>query len=216
MKKEMLKMMMKKYNCQELKVVDKINPQDAGALSNGEFRIVFDVQSEIFNIDKKRVLLIEDVITKDNIHLYYEFMSDEDIKTYKDILNISFRSRKEAIEAHLSIDLLALDSSKFIFNNCYLINSSIFGIEDTLKPIDEYIEEIKAGSEYKEYISRNIQKEYYIQNGIGKAKYIINFYDGKSTHKDGSKFFAIKIFTNKKELIKYEKELIKDGYTSTK
>ena len=40
--------------------------------------------------------------------------------------------------------------------------------------------------------------EYNLRYNIGKAKYVVNFHDGKKTHKDGSKFFDIQIFSNKK------------------
>lgn len=56
-------------------------------------------------------------------------------------------------------------------------------------------------------------KRFYIQNGIGKAKYIVNHHDGTKTHKDGSAFFDISIFKNKKELAKFTNNLRKNGYT---
>jgi hypothetical protein len=45
-------------------------------------------------------------------------------------------------------------------------------------------------------------KKYKEQHGIGKAKYTVSFYDGKKTHKDGSPFYDIKIFKNKKGMEK--------------
>jgi len=47
---------------------------------------------------------------------------------------------------------------------------------------------------------------------IGKAKYSIDFHDGKSTHKDGSPFWGINIFKNKKDLAKAIKDYTKKGY----
>ena len=47
---------------------------------------------------------------------------------------------------------------------------------------------------------------------IGKAKYSIDFHDGKSTHKDGSPFWGIDIFKNKKDLAKAIKDYTKKGY----
>jgi len=55
-------------------------------------------------------------------------------------------------------------------------------------------------------------KNYNIMHGVGSSKYLVNFHDGVNTHKDGSEFYDIKIFTNKKELKKFEKELLKEGY----
>ena len=48
-------------------------------------------------------------------------------------------------------------------------------------------------------------------SNIGTVKYVVNFYDG-STHKDGSKFYAIKTFKNKKKFEAFQKELLSKGY----
>ena len=50
------------------------------------------------------------------------------------------------------------------------------------------------------------------QFGIGKAKYIINFHDGEKKHTDGSKFFDIAVFSNKKDFFKRINQLKKDNY----
>jgi len=55
-------------------------------------------------------------------------------------------------------------------------------------------------------------KVYYTQNNIGKAKYTVNFYDGIQKHKDGSDFYGIQIFKNKKKRDEYIKKLNKEGY----
>ena len=55
-------------------------------------------------------------------------------------------------------------------------------------------------------------KEFYEQHNIGKAKYCVNFHDGVQTHKDGSKFFGIAIFKNKKKLKAFKDDLIEKGY----
>tara|TARA_S200002703_G_scaffold159548_1_gene173412 strand:- start:323 stop:508 length:186 start_codon:yes stop_codon:yes gene_type:complete len=55
-------------------------------------------------------------------------------------------------------------------------------------------------------------KTYYTQQNIGKAKYCLNYHDGKTEHKDGSPFFDIYIFTNKKKLEAKIKELESEGY----
>lgn len=57
-----------------------------------------------------------------------------------------------------------------------------------------------------------MEKTFYIQKNIGKTKYILNFHDGIQTHKDGSPFFDIKIFSNIRELNKKIKELKLLGY----
>ena len=56
------------------------------------------------------------------------------------------------------------------------------------------------------------KKRYYQKDGIGKAKYTISYHDGKKTHKDGSDFFDIQIFKNKKDLAKFVNTLHKGGY----
>jgi hypothetical protein len=50
-------------------------------------------------------------------------------------------------------------------------------------------------------------------HSIGKAKYVIDYYDGKSTHKDGSPFIGIQTFSNKLKLQQAIKELKSEGYT---
>ena len=57
------------------------------------------------------------------------------------------------------------------------------------------------------------KKQYYEQHGIGKAKYTVSKHDGKQKHKDGSDFYDIAIFKNKKDLAKYIDDLKKQGYT---
>jgi len=57
------------------------------------------------------------------------------------------------------------------------------------------------------------KKLYYEMDNVGKAKYTVNFTDGKETHGDGSPFYGIKIFKNKKDKEGFIKLLKKDGYT---
>lgn len=54
-------------------------------------------------------------------------------------------------------------------------------------------------------------KEYYIQNNVGDSKYVVNYHDGKKTHKDGSKFYDMKSFTNKLKRDEFIKELNESG-----
>jgi len=57
-----------------------------------------------------------------------------------------------------------------------------------------------------------MEKNFYIQEGIGKAKYVVNFHNGVKKHNDGSDFYDIKIFKNKKDLDKFKETLLKRGY----
>lgn len=52
-----------------------------------------------------------------------------------------------------------------------------------------------------------------VQYNVGrKGNYIVNFHDGEKTHKDGSPFFDMRIFRNKKEFEKFQKQLKEEGY----
>lgn len=55
-------------------------------------------------------------------------------------------------------------------------------------------------------------KRYYITHNVGTCKYLVSFHDGESTHRDGSPFYGIRSFSNKKKMAKFEKDLLKDGY----
>ena len=60
------------------------------------------------------------------------------------------------------------------------------------------------------------KKRFKRQDGIGKAKYTISYHDGKKKHKDGSDFFDIKIFKNRKDLSDFVGTLAKQGYKLTR
>jgi len=55
-------------------------------------------------------------------------------------------------------------------------------------------------------------KTFYTQYNIGKAKYVVSYHDGKSTHPDGSPFFDIAIFKNKKKLKTFTDNLKSIGF----
>ena len=109
------------------------------------------------------------VITKDNIYLYYEFMSDYDkfvLANANTIENALLREvlieRNKTLNGYFSFssfqdnfdNVKTIDYEHNKYSNRHTtIGRIYFGIVDTLKPIDEYIEEIKASSEYKEYIA---------------------------------------------------------------
>lgn len=58
-------------------------------------------------------------------------------------------------------------------------------------------------------------RTFYEQHGIGRAKYTVSFHNGTSTHKDGSPFFDIAIFRNKRKMERFKKDLAEQGYTQT-
>ena len=104
------------------------------------------------------------VITKENIHLYYEFMSEDDIKKHKNITHTLLHNR--ALNILINLHIIDGTSKTFDkdfrnFNHISLVtykdtgirlHSFIFGIKDTLKPIDEYVSQIKESEAYQSYI----------------------------------------------------------------
>jgi len=144
-RKELLKIMLKKYNKQKIKVVDKIDSNFAGSLCNGDIKIVFDVDKDF--------LIIQDNITIDNIHLYYEFMSDEDLPLHHRTIRNVFYDRKNLILKYLYLTN-SLNNEKLIQFIYHKYTQSFFGIKDILKPIDEYIAEIKDSEGYGEYLAK--------------------------------------------------------------
>ena len=56
-------------------------------------------------------------------------------------------------------------------------------------------------------------KKYYVQYNIGKVKYLVNYHNGKETHKDGSEFYNIQAFRNKENMNDFITDLKKEGYT---
>lgn len=101
--------------------------------------------------------------------------------------------------------------SKNMYKGQYLVQTAdekIKGFKSNeLESLKENIEQIHEAKPVKG------KKSFYQMDNVGKAKYTINKYDGKSTHKDGSPFYDIAIFSNKKDLEKYKKDLFKQEYT---
>ena len=48
-------------------------------------------------------------------------------------------------------------------------------------------------------MNKYLIQDYFVTYGIGKAKYVLNYYKGNK-HTDGSRFYDIRIFKNKKAL----------------
>lgn len=55
-------------------------------------------------------------------------------------------------------------------------------------------------------------KIFRIQYNIGKVKYAVSYHDGVKKHGDGSEFWDLKTFRNKKKLASFVKELEAQGY----
>lgn len=57
------------------------------------------------------------------------------------------------------------------------------------------------------------QKTYNIQYNIGSVRYVVNYYDGIKTYKDGSPFYDLATFSNKKKMNDFIRHLKAEGYT---
>jgi len=55
-------------------------------------------------------------------------------------------------------------------------------------------------------------KKYYLLDNVGTVKYTVNYHDGVKTHRDGSKFYDIALFSNKKKRDRFVSGLEKEGY----
>ena len=123
-------------------------------------------------------------ITEENLPLYHKFMSDEDLiynrkivdsvlakrlKMLADILNI--KNNKElqvfGVEGLNGSDTTRIHRLDVVFNN-YLLKTVIYEVEDTLAPINEYIEEIKNSDAFKEF-----KRDILIQEAIDITNVVI-------------------------------------------
>ena len=55
-------------------------------------------------------------------------------------------------------------------------------------------------------------KNFYSQDSIGKSKYTISYHNGTKTHDDGSPFYDIATFKNKKMRNGFIRKLKSEGY----
>lgn len=55
-------------------------------------------------------------------------------------------------------------------------------------------------------------KTYYEMQNVGRARYVVNYHNGVKTHRDGSNFYDIAIFSNGKKKDAFVKELQANGY----
>jgi len=65
----------------------------------------------------------------------------------------------------------------------------------------------------KKQMNEAENKVFNIKHNVGKAKYVINYHDGVKKHKDGSPFFDIQIYSNKRDFDKAVRLLKQDGYS---
>ena len=166
MRKELEKLTTK----QLIKLVKTFEHYPAVTLKDGKDYILSYLEDEACSISEKEIaeyLLKNGVlITKENIHLFYQFMSDEqiksldssdlrDIKTGTPLISTILSRRMIIIREILCLHPSVLDKYKnYTFGlNDSVLAQSIFGVKDILKPIDEYIAEIKDSEQYKIFTS---------------------------------------------------------------
>ena len=89
-------------------------------------------------------------ITKDNIHLYYEFMNTDDLNEYSSLISKSLNSRFGAICSCLNLDVTSLQSNmEFEYIRRDTVRQFVFGVKDNLKPINGYVQKIRESIEIK-------------------------------------------------------------------
>ena len=90
-----------------------------------------------------------------------------------------------------------------------------------IKTLDDMANIRKASNKKPKGVNFNKGKKQFVKegkkrfrqrHGIGRAKYTVSSHDGKKKHKDGSDFFDIEIFKNKKDLNNYMKDLKRKGF----
>lgn len=55
-------------------------------------------------------------------------------------------------------------------------------------------------------------KRFNIKHNVGQVKYLVSYHDGVKKHKDGSDFFGIACFKNKKKMESFITDLKKENY----
>lgn len=58
-------------------------------------------------------------------------------------------------------------------------------------------------------------KVYREMQNVGRSKYLVNFHDGEKQHRDGSPFFDLRIFSNKRKKTAFVRQLRTAGYSET-
>lgn len=154
MRKELEKLTTK----QLIKLVKTFEHYPAVTLKDGKDYILSYLEDEACTISEKEIaeyLLKSGVeITQENIHLFYEFMSKNDKKNTSNVLDGVFKLRLDKIKRKLNINsVLTNDYFEYEMNKNNQVSMTLFQIKDTLKPIDEYIKEIKDSEQYKIFTS---------------------------------------------------------------
>ena len=60
-----------------------------------------------------------------------------------------------------------------------------------------------------------MRKSFNVMANVGKVRHMVNFHDGKQTPRDGSPFFDVRTFSNKRARDRFTAQLLKEGYSET-
>ena len=92
-------------------------------------------------------------------------------------------------------------------------------IKDKVKKLKKEFKKFRSkfrpilhGEEVVDSLEVEGKKRFNVKYNVGKAKYLLSYHDGKQKHKDGSDFFDVMIYQNKKEFEKAQQELLRKGY----
>lgn len=61
-----------------------------------------------------------------------------------------------------------------------------------------------------------VLKRYRLQYRIGRARYVVSFHDGRKRHPDGSAFWDIRIFGNRRVCQTFLRTLWETGFTEAR
>lgn len=154
----------------------KVQTQNFKSAKKSCISSYIDAESKRLDSIIEDIELTGDVITKDNISLYYKFMNDLDLVAVRDVIDEVYTERrlyiiqilnwanpilKDTKKSHFLTEAGLLDYLKHykaIKIRDYFLKQSFFRVEDSLKPLEEYINEIKTSEQYKEYASKKETK----------------------------------------------------------
>jgi hypothetical protein len=132
---------------------------------------------------------------------FYKFQTDDEAVDFIYSNDYSERDKRKGQEAIDKAGIAQIDGDIIIVDEYDLLDDDYTGLNKIRR---EKMEEVKTKVDG--------EKVFNIQYNIGKAKYVVNFHDGEQTYKDGSPFYDMRIFKNKKDLENFEQDLYRSGY----
>lgn len=158
-KKEIIKRLLSDHNRKYVKLVDELDNtiypfagMNATFIGKYKYALSKDIGGDN--------LLINTYLNNNNIDLYYEFLSSNERREYALMLDDILEDRLLSLKLNLGIspEKEGFFNKKETFDKTpqngvvklhpLTYEYSVFGIQDTLKPLDEFIDEIKAHPQY--------------------------------------------------------------------